>query len=351
LVALLPQLRNAETYRACEWDLKADPEGRQYWVALFCDHLEMLAGAIAEEYPETPPDRLAAFRSDYIAAMRGLDAEPERFARIDILLLDELRNDLQNRYGFHDPYRGIKARENELALAILPELLTELDASPAVNIVDELALGLMAGNVFDLGAWESIERCRSGSAEFRQLRATQPSRPWLIDSLDAWRQRWMDGPAYRHVAFFVDNAGSDICLGCLPLVRWMLRQGSRVTLVANSQPALNDVTAPELGGVLAAVGAADNSLGAALTDGRLSTVASGGRAPLLDLTQLADACVAGVYDADLVILHGMGRAIESNFRACFSCDSLRAAVLKDSAVARRVGGCLFDCVFWYEPAT
>ncbi len=349
-MAQLPQLENAETYRACEWDLKTDPEGRRYWVNLFCDHLDVLMTAIAEEYPGTPPGKLAAFRADYLAAMQALDADPDRFERIDVLYLDELRNDLQDEYGFHDPYRGIKARENELALALLPDLLDELDASPPDALVERLAFGLMAGNIFDLGAWETIERCRSGSAEFRHLRAEQPPRPWFIDSLDAWRRHWANGQAYEHIAFFVDNAGSDICLGCLPSVRWMLREGSRVTLVANSRPALNDVTLPELESLLAGVRGTDKLVADALEDGRLSTTGSGGRAPLIDLTQLTGDCVEAIADADLIVLDGMGRAIESNFRASFSCDSLRVAVLKDRAVARWVGGRLFDCVFRFVPA-
>jgi type II pantothenate kinase len=148
----------------------------------------------------------------------------------------------------------------------------------------------------------------------------------------------------------VDNAGADICLGCVPLVRWMLQKGSRVTLVANSGPALNDVTIPELTELLEQIAAIDASIASALSDGRLGSVSSGGWAPLLDLTDLSGDCVAAVGDADLIILHGMGRAVESNFEARFSCDVLRMAVLKDEAVAQRLGARLFDCVFQLQVA-
>jgi hypothetical protein len=40
--------------------------------------------------------------------------------------------------------------------------------------------------------------------------------------------------------------GADIVLGMLPFVREMLRLGCEVVLVANSLPAINDVTAAEL---------------------------------------------------------------------------------------------------------
>jgi type II pantothenate kinase len=44
----------------------------------------------------------------------------------------------------------------------------------------------------------------------------------------------------------VDNAGADAVLGMLPLARELLRNGSEVVMVANSQPAINDLTTSEL---------------------------------------------------------------------------------------------------------
>ena len=41
-------------------------------------------------------------------------------------------------------------------------------------------------------------------------------------------------------------AGADVVLGMLPFARELLRGGAEVVLVANSLPAINDVTAPEL---------------------------------------------------------------------------------------------------------
>ncbi len=349
-VATLPQLKNVDTYRPCDWDLKDDPTGRRYWVGLFCNHIDTLVDAISATYPTTTPSELASFRLKYLAAMRSIDDEPERFERIDILTLDQLRNDVQKEFGFHDPYQGIKQHENELALELLPGLLNELDATPGDALIEKLALGLMAGNLFDLGAKAAVEHYQQQCADFRRLRTSLPKRPWLVDGVNAWRDRWHDGRAYEHVAFFVDNAGSDICLGCIPLIRWMLREGSRVTLAANSGPALNDVTAPELSALLDHIANVDNQITGSVAEKRLLVTASGGWAPLLDLRELSGECVSAIRDADLIILLGMGRAIESNYHAAFSCDSLRLAVLKDEAVARRTGGRLFDCVFRFEPA-
>ena len=50
----------------------------------------------------------------------------------------------------------------------------------------------------------------------------------------------------------------------------------------------------------------------------------------------------------LVILEGMGRGVESNIDAEFSCDAVNLAMIKDSAVASRHAGKVFDvvCRFW-----
>jgi type II pantothenate kinase len=227
-------------------------------------------------------------------------------------------------------------------------VLADLDASPPNEQRDKLVLGLMAGNIFDLGAQATIELYRNGGAAFEQARRATPPRPWLYDDVAAWWARW-DQPAYRHVLFFVDNAGSDIVLGCLPLVRWMLAAGAPVTLAANSGPVLNDITAAELGPLLERCTKLDATLAAALATGRLRVVATGNRTPMIDLTRLTAECLAASRDADLVFLHGMGRAIETNFRARFACDTVWSAVLKDEAVAQRMGGKLFDCVFRFGP--
>ncbi len=53
-------------------------------------------------------------------------------------------------------------------------------------------------------------------------------------------------PPFRRVMVFVDNAGADIVLGMLPFVRELLRLGCEVVMVANTLPAINDITAAEL---------------------------------------------------------------------------------------------------------
>ncbi len=223
--ATLPQLLDPATYRPCEWDLAADPRGRAYWVRLFTTHLDLLTDLIAHEYPRTNGRQVAAFRQDYMATMRSFDADSERFAPADVLRLTALRRDLLTRHRFPAPFLGVKQRENEAALALLPGVLAELEGLPADAQLEALAVGLMAGNIFDLGSPATIAQYQAGLAGFREARARQPARPWLIDDLERWQARWRAAP-YRHVFWFVDNAGSDIWLGCIPLVCWMLRAGA-----------------------------------------------------------------------------------------------------------------------------
>ena len=344
-MATLKQLADPQLYHACDWDLKRDAAARAYWVGAFLEHLESLVARIQEEYSEATAERIAAFRDDYASSMRAYQATPQRFERIDVLQMTRRRRELLLQWEFPDPYRAVKRRENDTALRLLPKLLRELDALEPQAVFERLAAGLLAGNVFDLGSVAILRRYPHGISEFRQTLDTLPGRPWFIDDAGVFRERWQGGGAYRHVAFFVDNAGSDIVLGGLPLVRWMLQKGARVTLAANSQPALNDVIAPELENLLDPAARHDELLTSARGSGALRVVASGGTTPLLDLTDLSAECALETQDADLIVLHGSGRALESNYRAQFTCDTLRTAVIKDAAVAGRLGATLFDCVF------
>lgn len=338
-------------YRPCAWDLKLDPAGREYWVRHFLEHLASILPLIEAEYPQASPARREAFARAYRVAYQHVAATPEDFERIDILMLDQLRQRLLVEYGFPDPYLGVKREANEAAARLLARLLAEVDGVGQAEQVGLLARGLMAGNIFDTGAQAAMEAYAESGADFWRLRDAQPARPWLRDGLDEWAGRVAAGE-FRHLAVFVDNAGSDLTLGILPMVRWGLGWVERVTLVANSAPALNDVTAEELAawlGRLAERELRGDVLGTAWRAGRVRVVASGSWAPLLDLEALDRACVEAIADADLIHLHGMGRAVESNSLARFSCASLRTASLKDPQVARFEGGRLFDCVFRFEP--
>ena len=344
-MAVLSLIADPGRYVPSEWDLVADAEGRGYWLSHFRRHWEhferLLAGPVS-------PERLAAFRTDYMAGLDRLERQPDWLGRLDILTLDQYRQDKFDEYGFPDPYERIKRDENAAAIALYPEVIAEIDAAGAAERRAMLIRGILAGNIFDLGSFATIDSYHADGLDFHATRQRLGPRPWLVDDLDAWVARMRGGPAYRKVLFFVDNAGADVILGCLPLARELASAGSEVVLAANTRPALNDITAEELADVLGRLAPLDARLGEALAARRLRVVASGNGIPLIDLSKVSDACNAEAADADLLILEGMGRSVESNSHVAFTCDCLKIALLKDPGVAARLGGRLYDIVCRFE---
>lgn len=82
----------------------------------------------------------------------------------------------------------------------------------------------------------------------------------------------------------------------------------------------------------------------------IERVTSGTGEPLIDLLGVSAELNRAAADADLVILEGMGRGVESNFDASFNCDALNLAMLKDAEVAGRIGGKLYDVVCQFNSA-
>lgn len=351
--AVFPLLANPQAYTACAWDLTADHDKRAYWLSLFRRHLpSLLDEAIAEAGDDpTAKQRARACRDDFFAYLDAVGIDPKRFGRLDILAICHARERALRRAGFDDPYRLAKQRENDLAMKLLPGRLNELDTMPPSDRVPCLIEGVFAGNIFDLGAPATIDLFKNDGVDFPMARQKLQPRPWRFDDLDAWVQRITQGQPYRAAVLFVDNAGPDILLGMVPLARDLLQRGTQVILTANSTPALNDVTHDELAALIDQIAAWDATVSNALGDGRLELVPSGNGAPLIDLKHVSGELVEAVErrDADLVVLEGMGRTIETNFDATFRCDALKIAMIKDPGVAGSLGAQLYDLVFRFAP--
>ena len=179
---------------------------------------------------------------------------------------------------------------------MLPDLLAEMDSLPPRARLLSLVQGILAANIFDWGARACVELYTSGTILdiYRDARRKLANRPWRVDDFDAFCERvygpaGADGeqqqqqqqngaqhqgqqhgggeqgggdreeeddepppPPFRRVMIFVDNAGADVVLGMLPFARELLRLRCEVVLAANSLPAINDITAPELRGLLSA---------------------------------------------------------------------------------------------------
>lgn len=347
-----PLLADPGNYRANTIDLVDDAEARRIWLDIFrahCDSLEPYAAASAGDTDEAR-GRAALCVNRWRAMLDEIEADPMRHGEPSVPRFCTLREGLLREHRFDDAYAHVKADENATALRLLPQLLTQLDE---IESSDELLCThieyVFAGNIFDLGCAASTELFKNDGIDFHATVQRLPDRPWLVDHLDALTARFSDD-AHRKAIAFVDNAGADVTLGMIPLIRYLLRRGTRVVATANTSPALNDIIHTELVDLMGTIASFDTTIREALSDGRLELVPSGNGIPLIDLTGVSPELAAASQDADLLILEGMGRAIESNFDARFSCDTLKLAMLKEPDVAQRLGGKLYDVVCRFDPA-
>lgn len=176
---------------------------------------------------------------------------------------------------------------------------------------------------------------------------------------------------FRKAMLFVDNAGADAVLGMVPLARELLAMGADVVLVANSYPAINDITSQELAhvidafcvpmcAIIAAARAAATrraraaprtaaAEAAAAPGPRLQVCGSGAGGPCLDLRRVSAEVAAASRNVDLVVIEGMGRAVHTNFYARLTCPVLKLAMIKTERVAQRLfNGKLFDCMCRFD---
>jgi uncharacterized protein with ATP-grasp and redox domains len=337
------KLADPATYQACEWNLCADPVGREYWVALFRRHVNMTLelGVACSNAGPGASDRAAACRDELYAVLDEFAANPGRYECVTILTLDAWRDGLLRKYGFGDAFADLKNRENAAVLPLLSGVCREIDSLTGPEQLRAVVEGVFAGNIFDMGSEATAHQfLNGGSVGFHETREKLPPRPWRIDQYDAFAARLLDGPGYRKAVFFVDNAGSDFILGAVPMMRYLARRGAAVVLAANERPALNDMTIHDVRAWWPRIVEAEPSL-AGLP---ITPVSTGTGEPLIDLGAVSPALNAAAAEADLVVLEGMGRGVESNLDARLSCDALNLAMLKDVAVANRVGGKLYDVV-------
>jgi len=214
--------------------------------------------------------------------------------------------------------------------------------------VENLIRGILAGNIFDLGSAQLAEVFAKDGMSFLASCQNLVSRPWVIDDLDAFKSKWTK-KSWEKAVIFVDNSGADVILGILPFARELLRRGTKVILAANDMPSINDVTYPELIEIINKLKDADGKL-AGVDASNLLVANSGNDLPVIDLSSVSPELAFMADDADLVVLEGMGRAIETNLYAQMKCDSIKIGMVKHPEVAQFFGGRLYDCVFKFNEA-
>jgi len=346
-------LRDPENYVAHDWDMVEDADAREYWLDLFAMHFEDTAGHASHRYGRTAGRQIKAAREEFASTVASLRDDPTALpgGTLDILQLCRLRERVLRDHDIGAPFKHIKDRENTSAIALYAEIVHELHALPFDQRWLALIEGVFAGNIFDLGSPATMHTAHESPDFLDTLDNIRP-RPWACDDFDRLAQDlpMAPPPKWTRAVVFIDNAGSDFILGVMPFVRELALEGVQIVLAANELPSLNDLTADETATIVEKLSTIDRDL-AALIDGQMFEVVSTGcDTPLIDLSEVTDELNEAAADADLVIIEGMGRAIESNFNTAFTVDCLQLALLKDPRVAAHfVGAELYDCVCKYTP--
>lgn len=374
-LAALPQLQSIDDYTpsTLTYYSRSQLEGRKEptypsledWIQIFRHSIasfQKLAASDPSISQDLREKQAAHFAACYAATLDEIEVKGRAVGHIfsaagascsgtpvtSCIDLCKLREQALRAAGFQDIFRSIKQKENEGALELLGEVLQEIDdiADPRQRW-EAVVRGVFAGNIFDLGCAATTDMYHQDGISFHGTREKLLPRPWVIDCLEQLLDR-LTTHTYHQAVLFVDNAGADVVLGMLPLARELLKRGTSVVVAANSLPSINDITAAELDAMLPLLCQADCTLCKGVSSGKLKVVASGNDLPVIDLTKLSTELVEVCQHADLIVLEGMGRSIETNLNALFTVDCLRVGMIKHPEVAAALGGRLYDCVCKFE---
>ena len=345
-------LRDPQTYVAHDWDLLADQTARQHWLDLFEKHFEDLLRHASAQYGRAANRQIANASKQFAALIQQLRQDPASLpgGRLNIIEMVRQREKVLRDHRLNDPFGHVKDRENVKAMELYPQVVRALHAMEGDAKWLHLIESVYAGNIFDMGSPATMSLASESPDFLKVIENTKP-RPWLVDHYDHLAQVLVPAPPtkWSKVVLFVDNAGSDFILGVMPLARELALCGSKIVLAANEIPSLNDITVNECITIVQRLAALDPDLEALIGAEMFEVVSSGNDIPLIDLSEVSDELNEAAADAELVVLEGMGRAIESNYDAAFKVDALHLALLKDPLVAARVGGQVYDCVCKYTP--
>ncbi|XP_064938800.1 damage-control phosphatase At2g17340-like [Musa acuminata AAA Group] len=327
---------------------KATPVEIQ-WIDLFLNSVPSFRQR-AENDPTVvdAPIKAEKFAQRYTAMLEDMKKNPEsNGGPPDCVLLCRLREQVLRELGFRDIFKKVKDEENAKAISLFEGVVRLNDAiEDDSKRVENLIRGILAGNIFDLGSAQLAEVFAKDGMSFLASCQNLVSRPWVIDDLDDFKMKWTT-KTWKKAVIFVDNSGADIILGVLPFARELLRRGTTVVLAANDLPSINDVTYPELVEIISKLKDENGQLMGVDASGLL-IANSGNDLPVIDLSNVSPDLAYLASDADLIILEGMGRAIETNLYAQLKCDSIKIGMVKHPEVAQFLGGRLYDCVFKYH---
>ncbi|CAN6482248.1 unnamed protein product [Victoria cruziana] len=273
------------------------------------------------------PEKAKKFEQRYTEILEDLIADPESHGGPpDGILLCRLREQILRELGFKDIFKKVKDEENSKAIALFEGVVRLNDAIEEENKrVESLIRGIFAGNVFDLGSAQLAEMYEKDGITFLTCCHNLLPRPWIIDDLDMFISKWST-KSWKKAVIFVDNSGADFILGILPFARELLRRGTQVVLAANDLPSINDITYHELVEIIPKLKDKNGQILGVDASGLL-VANSGNDLPVIDLSVVCPELAYLANDADLAIIEGMGRGIETNLHAQFKCDSLKIGMV------------------------
>ncbi|KAK6916837.1 Damage-control phosphatase ARMT1-like, metal-binding domain [Dillenia turbinata] len=339
------------------------------WIDLFLNSIPSFRRR-AETDPTVSDAAIKAdkFAQRYSEILEDMKKDPESHGGPpDCILLCRIREQILRELGFRDIFKKVKDEENAKAISLFEDVVNLNDAiEDEDKRLENLVRGIFAGNIFDLGSAQLAEVFSRDGMSFLASCQNLVARPWVIDDLDTFKLKWSTKSWKKARS---DDIVSDLLVCCLdrllyllttlvqilfwafyPLLESYCDVGHRYCLVvlsANDLPSINDVTYPELIDILGKLKDEKGQLMGVDTSGLL-IANSGNDLPVIDLTRVSQELAYLASDADLVVLEGMGRGIETNLYAQFKCDSLKIGMVKHLEVAQFLGGRLYDCVFKYN---
>ncbi|MDP6546823.1 MAG: ARMT1-like domain-containing protein [Phycisphaerae bacterium] len=347
-------LENPDNYVLYDWDLVEDTESQAYWLDHFVGQFDQTLKCAGDRYRADAdgPERIQAAREHFGRILEHLRLHPDSLpgGKLGVIDVCRLREMVLRGHDIGDPFANLKGSENRIALGCYSKTLDGYGELSGREKWLALARGVFAGNLFDVGSTAGMDAPDVAPDFFKSVDKVKP-RPWLVDGFDAFfEDASRSAGSWDKAVVFIDNAGSDFILGLMPFLKELASGGTSIVLAANELPSLNDLTAVETRMCLDELAALDTDIGVLVADNKFEVVSSGNDLPLIDLTNVSDALNTAASGADLVIVEGMGRGIESNFNTAFTTDAIHLAVLKDPQVAKHFGGGLFDCIFKYTRA-
>lgn len=182
--------------------------------------------------------------------------------------------------GCVDPYLNLKKESNDQALAILPDLIREVEESEA-PLITALRLAI-AGNIIDYGAMCSFDVERA-LARARTI-------PFVLDESQQLVELVHQLPEKSKVLYLTDNCG-EIVYDSL-VIRGLVDLGLEVTVAVKEGPIINDALFAD-------------ALACGL-DRYARIISNGTACPGTPLASCGPDFVEEFYAADLVISKGQG---------------------------------------------